>query len=307
MIKELDFKPPRLLRNGHVQTVLPELLAARLHFELELHAENIDAVQQFVIAKLPAKHASNKVLLIIPGIEGSYKSSVAKLLLHSKYLNDYTIYILSHRGIHTPNKNMALYNAGMIDDLDRAVQYILTQQPKAELQAVGFSMGSNMLLRYLSKHHNVFQKAIAVSTPFDLDHCSTHTPKFYNKKIIQNFRSRIQNSIMHPGVELLNKLDWGKITTVREFDIAITAPYFGYASVEDYYAVNSCKKILRDITTPTILLSSADDPFIDPNSWPVKTDLSHNMQFLTTKYGGHMAFITYRKGCCSLVVDIILG
>lgn len=49
---------------------------------------------------------------------------------------------------------------------------------------------------------------------------------------------------------------------VSEFDTHLTAPLFGFASLEDYY--QACKNAdkIHKIRKPLVCLASADDPFV---------------------------------------------
>jgi len=47
-----------------------------------------------------------------------------------------------------------------------------------------------------------------------------------------------------------------------EFDAAVTAPIFGYASHQDYYNTASSTLALPKIKTPLFCLNSLDDPIV---------------------------------------------
>ncbi len=50
--------------------------------------------------------------------------------------------------------------------------------------------------------------------------------------------------------------------TMREFDETCTAPLFGFADADDYYARCSSRRFLAGVRTPTLLLRALDDPII---------------------------------------------
>ena len=54
----------------------------------------------------------------------------------------------------------------------------------------------------------------------------------------------------------------GAIRTVREFDEAYTAPYFGFAGAEDYYHRASAMRIVDRIRVPALVITAEDDPFV---------------------------------------------
>ena len=81
--------------------------------------------------------------------------------------------------------------------------------------------------------------------------------------------------------------------TFREFDDAATAPLHGFTSAEDYYSRSSCSRFLDEIRVPTILLHSADDPFLPPTCIP-RPAVRANPHLLAafTARGGHVGFVS---------------
>jgi predicted alpha/beta-fold hydrolase len=294
-------EPPKLLRNPHLQTVLPSLLAVRAQFPLELIHFDIDPIQQFMLACRPAAKARQTgVLLIIPGIEGSHQSPVAKLLLASTVFRNHTIYTLSHRGINTPSKQVIPYHAALTDDLKETIHFLNKRHSKEPIHAVGFSMGANLLLTYLSKHPGTIDQATAISTPFDIGHSVEFTPNLYQKQILKNIRHRANR-----GITTIGQVDWSNINSIRDFDTWVTAPYFGFSSVEDYYEKSSSIHIINKITCPTWLINAADDPFVAPHCWPKADSLPKHIRLIGTENGGHMGFLYFDKGFRSWITEII--
>lgn len=55
-----------------------------------------------------------------------------------------------------------------------------------------------------------------------------------------------------------------KAKTVREFDSAVTAPQFGFATVEDYYRSATTKGHVHKFPIPVFCLNAVDDPMCRP-------------------------------------------
>jgi predicted alpha/beta-fold hydrolase len=79
--------------------------------------------------------------------------------------------------------------------------------------------------------------------------------------------------------------------TFMEFDDYYTAPAAGFENNFDYYKSCSTHSHLRKITTPTILLSSADDPFIPVSSYR-EAKLSPSIHLHIENTGGHMGYLS---------------
>jgi pimeloyl-ACP methyl ester carboxylesterase len=56
----------------------------------------------------------------------------------------------------------------------------------------------------------------------------------------------------------------GRIWTVRQFDEAYTAPYYGFADATDYYHRASAMRAIDRIRVPTLILTAENDPFVPP-------------------------------------------
>ena len=85
------------------------------------------------------------------------------------------------------------------------------------------------------------------------------------------------------------------LRSFREFDDAVTAPLHGFASAADYYAKSSCRGFLRHVQRPTLIVHSADDPFVYPDVMPTAAGLTPWIEFDRTTHGGHVGFVSGRS------------
>ena len=93
-----------------------------------------------------------------------------------------------------------------------------------------------------------------------------------------------------PGRFDLSKL--GAIRTVREFDEAYTAPYFGFAGADDYYHRASAMRIIDRIRIPALVITAEDDPFVPARPFrDSKLTGNPSIQLAVCEHGGHCAFV----------------
>lgn len=79
---------------------------------------------------------------------------------------------------------------------------------------------------------------------------------------------------------------------VRDFDQAAVVPVMGYRDVEQYYTESSACRVSMHITTPTLALSSHDDPVCSIEGCPVTQEaLGPGLVVVQTKRGGHVSFM----------------
>src|SRR6185436_7905890 len=108
---------------------------------------------------------------------------------------------------------------------------------------------------------------------------------------VRNLRNRMRRKEAHfPGAFDLSRL--AAIRTVRQFDAAYTAPYFGFASAEDYYHRAAALRVIDRIQVPALVITAEDDPFVPSASFrdPVIA-ANPNVRLIVTKYGGHCGFL----------------
>ena len=93
-----------------------------------------------------------------------------------------------------------------------------------------------------------------------------------------------------PGRFDLTKLD--RIRTVREFDEAYTAPYFGFKDAEDYYHRASAMRVIDRVRLPALIIAAEDDPFVPAQSFhePQVAGNQH-ITLLACRHGGHCGFV----------------
>ena len=79
--------------------------------------------------------------------------------------------------------------------------------------------------------------------------------------------------------------------TVREFDERVTAPLYGFESVDDYHARCSAAPMLHRIGVPTLLIHGLDDPWIPADPYLAFDWRAHpQLTALLPPQGGHVGF-----------------
>ena len=165
---------------------------------------------------------------------------------------------------------------------------------------VGFSLGSNLLVKYLGEQGTTssITAALSVGNPFNLLNTSSHLSSnvfykyVYNANMAKGLKAlalRIKDVFHgHPHINISDVL---KTVTVQEFDELYTRRIFGYDTISSYYQDASCDKHISTVCTPLLCINSLDDPISISSSIPYD-DLvdNHNVILITTQHGGHLGF-----------------
>jgi len=305
ILKDNTFNPSYLFRNKHFNTIYRTLFKNIKSYKVNYKRQRIDTPDKdFIdldISSVNSKHA----VIAIHGLEGSANSlyilSLAKYLKHQNI----DVIAVNLRGCSgEDNKHLYAYHSGFTQDLECILNYISKNYNYQSISLVGYSLGANLVIKYMGEKGLNTPKnlscCIAVSAPCNLEDSSIVLSKKSNFIYMQSFLKSLKKKALLKFKKFPNhKLNKKKIKASKnfaDFDNYFTAPVFGYKSAQDYWHTNSCRQFIKSIKTPTILITSLDDPFFGEDSYPFKEAKNHQyFDMLTTKYGGHVGYNTSFK------------
>lgn len=291
------YNPSFPFRNGHFSTIYSAKIRPAPILEQE-RKRLILADKDFLdIDWSYSEKPSRKVAILLHGLEGNahrtYIKSQAKIL----NLNGWDSAAVNHRGCSgTPNLSYDSYNAGRTDDLDAIVKSILQMDKYQEIALIGFSLGGNMLLKYLGERESLpkeIKKAVAISTPLSLRGSLEALNQFENWVYRFSFLTDLREKYKIKMLQFPEKavVDYKKIDSLLAFDTIYTAPAHGYKDAYEYYEKNSSLQFLPNIKIPVYILNAKNDSFLSMECYPV--ELASNMKNFyleTPEYGGHVGF-----------------
>ena len=295
-IIESSFKPSWWCRNKHLQTLYPTLF--RKDVPLKLHEETFELPDgDFIELSWTRKKENRPIVIVLHGLEGSIDSPYAKGILKTIENNDWQAVLMHFRGCGKNHNRLGRgYHSGDTKDLETLIHCLRDKNPNQKLAAIGFSLGGNVLLKYLGEKSkdSFLSTAMAVSVPFDLADGAKSLNKGFSKIYQKYLINRLSNKMLDKFKNKQAPFDIKKIDKWKEFhsfDHNITAPVHGFQSADDYYNKSSSKQFLKNIETPTLILHSKDDPFMSQNSIPKESELSEHVTLELSEHGGHVGFI----------------
>mgnify|MGYP001328883004 CR=1 FL=1 len=160
----------------------------------------------------------------------------------------------------------------------------------------GYSLGGNLLLKWLGgkAEFAYIIAAAAVSTPFDLASSANMLEKGFTRIYQRHFVNLLRESTKREFSNLpplFNPGNLDDLKTLRDFDERITAPLHGFKNADHYYSESSCKKFIKNIRIPTLLMNSLDDPILDRKTFPNSEEVPEMVELVYLKNGGHAGFI----------------
>jgi predicted alpha/beta-fold hydrolase len=318
MLMTTTFKPAWWLPGAHSQTLWASFLRSPLKLARNRERLWLDD-GDFIDLDWHGPHAAEvPLVLLLHGLTGSSKSHYILGQQQALAAQGWASVALNWRGCSgEPNLLPRSYHSGVSDDLAAVIQHLKAVRPLAPLYAVGYSLGGNVLLKYLgeSGERSGLQAAVAVSVPFRLDHCADRIDlgfsRVYQAHFMRELRAhvldkkqRFRSNDQQPHLATLEQLGpLDKMRTFWDFDGRVTAPLHGYADADDYYRRVSSRYFLPAIKVPTLLIHAADDPVVFRHSVPELSELASTTQLELHAHGGHVGFIDGSPGKPGLYLE----
>ena len=247
------------------------------------------------------------LVLLIHGLTGCEDSAYVRASARFWLARRHPVLRLNLRGAGPSRPLCRLqYHAGRSDDLRDALAALPHRIEGAGLRArgmiaVGYSLGGNMLLKYLGEEGSAapFLAACAVSAPIDLA-ASTGRMEARRNGLYQHYiLSRLKAETLAapawtdgaPALDARERRAVVAARSIRRFDDVFIAPRNGFAGAGDYYERCKALRYLDAIAVPTLLVHALDDPWI-PAAAYLEYDWRRNSNLtpLLPESGGHVGF-----------------
>ena len=226
----------------------------------------------------------------LTGCEGSFYvlESSANLLSAG-----YSVLRLNLRGAGPSRKTCGgHYCAGSSDDLATALRALPDGSTDNGLVLTGYSLGGNIVLKYLAEGAVDFRPACAfvVSPPVDLASAAERMLHFRNRLYHHWLLNRMKEEAVIDGARLTRdeRARIESARTVVEFDDSFVAPHNGFRDAADYYARCSTIHRLSEVSVPTLLVHARNDPWIPAGS--LRVGDAGAVHIVLTGSGGHVGF-----------------
>jgi predicted alpha/beta-fold hydrolase len=248
-------------------------------------------------------------VVVLHGLEGSSQAVYVQGLARGLQRAGMRVTVLNFRSCARDPANGALllprrprlYHSGETRDLDLVVQTLARREPRAPLLAVGFSLGGNVLLKWLGEQgaRSAVEAAATISVPFDLAASSRHLEHGFARVYASHFLKTLKRKaadVLARFPRETEHINGDRIRfaqTLYAFDDFATAPLHGFLSATDYYRRSSSLRFLSTIEVPTLCLNAEDDPFSPAEALRAAREAaSEDVKLTVNPWGGHAAFVT---------------
>jgi predicted alpha/beta-fold hydrolase len=295
-----EFSPQVPWWGGDLQTIrnyalsvdhaLPSRAAKRIVVRLP------DGDRLVATLHLPEPARERPLVILIHGISGCENSCYMVLAAAYFLARGHPVLRVNQRGAG-PSRRFCRrqYHAGRTEDFAALLDRLDPQLTRNGVLPIGFSLGGNLLLKYLGEvgRNGPVRRAATVSAPLDLAHSCRSLMRWRNYLYHRYILTHLKRNCTAPGAALSEterKTILGA-PSLWAFDDGFTAPRHGYAGAEDFYGTNSCQHFLGGIRAPTLLIHAQDDPFVPPDPYLERPWSGEpHLRALLSRSGGHLGF-----------------
>ncbi|MFN8719808.1 MAG: YheT family hydrolase [Rhodospirillales bacterium] len=186
------------------------------------------------------------------------------------------------------------YHAGRSEDLRAVVARLPSDLARDGVVLVGYSLGANMLLKFLGERDSAVpvRAAAAISAPIDLAATSrrflARRNALYHRWLLDRMKAE---ALATPDLEPAIAAAIPGLRSTLDFDEVVIAPRNGFADAADYHDRCSAVRHMGGIRCPTLVIHALDDPWIPATvytafPWPETPALVP----LLPRSGGHLGF-----------------
>jgi len=309
--------------NGHISTILASFSPLRRLPHVQVQVVAPDGCTLCVDISRSPVCLPQGVFLILPGLASCSNSAYIKHFVAQATVMGFDCAVLLARGMgDSPLNAPQLMSGAWTADLRHIVDTCLVD-PKwraehfgsstAPVFAIGFSLGGNVLCKYLGEEGKggrtarlPIAAAFAICTPWDFHESSAHMRKMaamvlYQPVLIRGLKDYMcrHKDVVEKGQGLETVFTDGTVSglrTVHEFDEEVVCPHFGYPFLEAYYSDAMSFPWLDRCPIPLLCIGCLDDPVTGPpphwRRWDLLAQRNPNIVYFEYPKGGHLGFLS---------------
>ncbi|HCR36953.1 MAG TPA: alpha/beta hydrolase, partial [Opitutae bacterium] len=295
------YRAPFLLRNAHVQTVLPSIMRRKLSVPYVRERLELDDGDFIDLDWL--RSGASELVVLCHGLESSTRATYMQGMARVFYRAGLDVCAMNMRGCSgEENRLPRSYHSGATEDLQALLEHAAGLDRYQSVVLIGFSLGGNLILKYLGEGRATplpVGSAVAISVPCDLASSARRLEsrdcQFYMRRFARELEAKYARKVAR-FPEHFEAWPRGIVRSFSQFDAWYTAPAHGFCSAEDYWEKSSARGYLGGIEVPTLLINALDDPFLSEDCYPeVEAKKSRYLYLEMPASGGHVGFVTLGK------------
>lgn len=298
------FRPAWWLRSPHLQTLWAA--QSRRQRSAARQRERVVTPDDDFLDLDWRGEGTGPLVLLVHGLTGSSRSPYILGMEEALQRRGFRTVAFNFRGCSgSMNNTSRCYHSGETGDISFVYRHLRVREPGVPIGVVGFSLGGNVILKWLGEmgwNADLFAAA-AVSVPLLLHLCATRMDQGFSRiyrdrllRELKGYLARKRNHLHNIGrvTEAKRVEELGDLSAIQSFwdyDQRVVAGLYGFLDAEDYYRRSSSRQFLHAIRVPTLIVQAADDPFMTDGVIPEPSELSEAVHLDVAPAGGHVGFI----------------
>jgi len=299
-----DYRPPLLLKNAYLQTILASSKLRVRGFNAMREVAREEIIETGGGVKLLGYHSvqnsglAKGLAILLHGWEGSADSTYLLRCGKCLYDHGYDIFRLNFRDHgESHHLNKGIFYAVLLDEVYQAVRQAAGFSGGRPVFLIGFSLGGNFILRILKKCVNVpisnLLHSVSISPVLNPQQSTTAIDRI--AFIRRYFLAKWRRSLTKKQALFPELYDFGEVLglkTIQALTDALLERYSDFATAQDYFdAYCVMGGAIADIDTPTTIVAAEDDPIIPIEDF-LDLELNPRIRLFIHSHGGHNGFIT---------------
>ncbi len=222
-------------------------------------------------------------LVLCPGICNSSETIYVRRVVYQAQFQGYRVAVLNHIGAlkDVPISTPRIFCHGDTDDYEGLIHDIVKRYPNTKIICVGFSMGGNMVTKYLGQKEKVkppnVVAGVSVCQGYDALRVAKYLLQWENfrrlylfvmtenmRGILRRWQRHLFPSEAWKREHRIVERDVWSAATMLELDDVYTRKMTGFDTVEELYRWGSSVNYLDGVSIPLVCINALDDPIIPP-------------------------------------------
>ncbi len=299
-----DFRAPRWMRSGHLQTLGAALPIFTRPKDLEEERLWFDLPAGGALHARAWWHAgkTRPAVLMLHGVGGSSDSRSVVRGGRALYAAGFHVVRLDLRGAGEGlARAPGIYHAGLVDD-PRVAVVALGRDPRvSRVTMLGISLGGHLTLKMLGELGGEVPEALAaavsISAPVDVGRTTVEIDRLRNlpycSYVLRGLVKQASDfAATHPDKTRFDPKTLRKLRKVRDYHEHVIVPMHGFRDADDYHVSQSAGPLLGRVARPTLMIHAKDDPMVPLSTVTPHTEAaSSQVQLLLSDGGGHVGWL----------------
>ncbi|KAH7343543.1 Alpha/Beta hydrolase protein [Rhizoctonia solani] len=310
------FEPAWWLPNGDLQTIFCSMgnfeAVDRVRYQRKFIRVPDGGTLALDFCAAPNATELSPIAVVLHGLTGGSHEHYIRALMTdlTSASTGFRAVVVNGRGCAgSPVTSPQLYHGGTTDDLRHALLYIRSQFPSAPLMGVGFSVGANMLAKYLGEEGSSSALCAGVCLANVWDFAAgiecMEKGNFMQRYVYNNALGSAQQALYRSASYALQGVSgrWRlaevfgtSFCGMRWIDDRVASQMAGCKNAKDYYERNSSSEFLSGVKVPLLGLNACDDPIASKTIPYAAARSNGHFVLATTEGGGHLGWFTQENG-----------